>query len=108
MTDEALTPLERADRVDREILDALRNPGRSYWVALAVSALVFLCGMACWGCQMYTGMHVSGKNNPVGWYMYITIFVFWVGIAHSGTLISAILFLFRAKFRGRSIVRPRR
>jgi Ni/Fe-hydrogenase subunit HybB-like protein len=96
---ENLTPLERADRVDRDILDALRNPGRSYWVALAASTLVFLCGLACWGYQIYSGMWASGKNHPVGWYMYITTFVFWVGIAHSGTLISAVLFLFRARFR---------
>ena len=37
--------------------------------------------------------------SPVGWGVYITTFVFWVGIAHSGTLISAILFLFRAPWR---------
>jgi len=37
----------------------------------------------------------------VGWGVYITDFVFWVGIAHSGTLISAVLYLFRAKFRSR-------
>ena len=37
--------------------------------------------------------------NPVGWGIYIVNFVFWVGIAHSGTLITAVLFLFRSKFR---------
>ena len=37
--------------------------------------------------------------HPVMWGVYITTFVFWVGIAHAGTLISAILFLFRAKWR---------
>jgi len=93
------TPLERADRVDADILAALRNPGRSYWAALTISALMFIGGMACWGYQIYSGMWASGKDHPVGWYLYITSFVFWVGIAHSGTLISAILFLFRARFR---------
>jgi molybdopterin-containing oxidoreductase family membrane subunit len=44
-------------------------------------------------------MGVAGITHPVGWGVYITNFVFWVGIAHSGTLISAVLFLFRAKFR---------
>jgi molybdopterin-containing oxidoreductase family membrane subunit len=48
---------------------------------------------------MAKGMGVAGINSPVGWGVYITNFVFWVGIAHSGTLISAVLFLFRARFR---------
>ncbi len=49
--------------------------------------------------MIWRGMGMTGKNNPVGWAMLITNFVFWVGIAHSGTLISAVLFLFRARFR---------
>ncbi len=39
------------------------------------------------------------QSWPVGWGFYITLFVFWVGIAHSGTLISAVLFLFRVRWR---------
>ncbi len=53
----------------------------------------------CWIYQIVTGIGVSGLMSPVGWGVYITTFVFWVGIAHSGTLISAILFLFRAPWR---------
>jgi hypothetical protein len=45
------------------------------------------------------GVGVWGLNNPVGWAFDITNFVFWVGIGHAGTLISAILFLFRQKWR---------
>jgi molybdopterin-containing oxidoreductase family membrane subunit len=61
---------------------------------------VFAAGLlGSWGYQIYKGMGVAGIQNPVGWGVYITNFVFWVGIAHSGTLISAVLFLFRAKFR---------
>jgi molybdopterin-containing oxidoreductase family membrane subunit len=44
-------------------------------------------------------MGVAGISHPAGWGMYIGNFVFWIGIAHSGTLISAILFLLRAKWR---------
>ena len=87
------------DKVERDVLAGMQKPGIAYWLSLLVALTCFGIGMACWGWQIYSGMHVSGKNNPVGWYMYITDFVFWVGIAHSGTLISAILFLFRAKFR---------
>ena len=46
-----------------------------------------------------TGIGVWGMNQPVGWAFDITNFVFWVGIGHAGTLISAILFLFRQKWR---------
>ena len=49
--------------------------------------------------QMTEGIGILGINNPVGWGTYITNFVFWIGIGHAGTLISAILFLFRQKWR---------
>ncbi|MEM6328206.1 MAG: NrfD/PsrC family molybdoenzyme membrane anchor subunit [Bacteroidota bacterium] len=48
---------------------------------------------------VWNGPGVWGLNNPVGWGWAIVNFVFWVGIGHAGTLISAILFLFRQKWR---------
>src|SRR3970282_19575 len=48
---------------------------------------------------VWEGIGVWGLNVPVGWAWDITNFVFWVGIGHAGTLISAILFLFRQKWR---------
>ena len=82
-----------------DVLRTLRPPGVVYFVALAVtgSALVF-GGYAFWQ-QVNLGLGVAGYQHPILWAMYITNFVFWVGIAHSGTLISAVLFLFRAKWR---------
>jgi Ni/Fe-hydrogenase subunit HybB-like protein len=87
------------DTIDRDVLAAMTRPKTLYWVALAVSFLAWMTGMTCWGIQIYNGLGVDGITNPVGWGVFITDFVFWVGIAHSGTLISAVLFLFRAKFR---------
>lgn len=87
------------EKMEQDVLAALKKPGSLYWVLLGFTALLFVVGMTLWGYQIMTGMGVAGLNNPVGWGVYITNFVFWVGIAHSGTLISAILFLFRAKFR---------
>jgi molybdopterin-containing oxidoreductase family membrane subunit len=46
-----------------------------------------------------TGVGVWGNNNPNAWAFPIVNFVFWVGIGHAGTLISAILFLFRQRWR---------
>ena len=85
--------------VERDVLSAMKNPSLLFWGAVAFSGTCFVLGMGLWFYQMVKGMGVSGLNSPVGWGVYITDFVFWVGIAHSGTLISAVLYLFRAKFR---------
>ncbi len=86
-------------QVEQDVLGAMKKPSLVYWIALGVSALAFACGLGLWGYQIFSGMGVAGISHPVGWGVYITNFVFWVGIAHSGTLISAVLFLFRARFR---------
>ncbi|OGL49570.1 MAG: hydrogenase [Candidatus Schekmanbacteria bacterium RBG_13_48_7] len=86
-------------QLEHDVIGAMNKPGPWYWAALAISILCFLSGLSLWGYQMFFGMGVAGITHPVGWGVYITNFVFWVGIAHSGTLISAVLFLFRAKYR---------
>jgi molybdopterin-containing oxidoreductase family membrane subunit len=85
--------------VNREVLRTLSLPRRGYWALVALWLAGVLCGATCWAYQIAVGIGVSGKTHPVMWAMYITNFVFWVGIAHSGTLISAILFLVRARWR---------
>jgi len=86
-------------QVNKDLLKLLDKPGRAYFVLLAVAiSLVGLLGFA-WAGQVILGIGMSGLTNPVGWGAYITTFVFWVGIAHSGTLISAVLYLFRARWR---------
>ncbi|MCA9738761.1 MAG: polysulfide reductase NrfD, partial [Gemmatimonadetes bacterium] len=86
-------------QVNRDILKMMSKPGPGWWALLVVAILGIGLFFGSWGNQMVQGIGVSGLNNPVGWGVYITTFVFWVGIAHSGTLISAILFLFRAPWR---------
>jgi molybdopterin-containing oxidoreductase family membrane subunit len=85
--------------INEELMRTIDAPGRSYYVALALTIVGCVIGVYSWWLQIYYGMGVTGLNNPVGWGLYITNFVFWVGIAHSGTLISAILYLARAKWR---------
>ncbi|MHB1170246.1 MAG: NrfD/PsrC family molybdoenzyme membrane anchor subunit, partial [Longimicrobiales bacterium] len=86
-------------QVNTDLLKLLGKPGRAYFVLLAAAiSLVGLLGFA-WAGQVILGIGMSGLTNPVGWGAYITTFVFWVGIAHSGTLISAVLYLFRARWR---------
>ena len=85
--------------IERDVLAALRRPGWRWFVAVAACAGLAVMLHLLWGGLIFKGIGLTGKNNPVGWAMLITNFVFWVGIAHSGTLISAVLFLFRARFR---------
>jgi molybdopterin-containing oxidoreductase family membrane subunit len=58
-----------------------------------------LIGATTWTYQIHEGLGAAGYHPPVMWGVYIITFVFWVGIGHAGTLISAILYLFRAGFR---------
>ncbi len=76
------------------------NPApKGWWVAFLI-ALTFtgILGLAV-GYLFWRGIGVWGNNSPVGWAWDITNFVWWVGIGHAGTLISAVLFLFRQKWR---------
>jgi Ni/Fe-hydrogenase subunit HybB-like protein len=86
-------------RIDADLVKTMRPAGRAYYVVLAFLTAVVAWGGYAWSVQLRRGMGVAGITWPVGWGVYITLFVFWVGIAHSGTLISAVLFLFRARWR---------
>ncbi len=72
---------------------------RAWWIAFGVSASLMMMMFGMIGYLVTTGVGVWGLNVPVGWGWDITNFVFWVGIGHAGTLISAILFLLRQKWR---------
>ncbi|HSO18570.1 MAG TPA: NrfD/PsrC family molybdoenzyme membrane anchor subunit, partial [Desulfosarcina sp.] len=85
--------------IDDTVLDTLTPPRRSYWLLVALLFAGALMGAGCWIYQILVGIGAGGQNNPVNWGTYLINFVFWVGIAHSGTLISAILHLFRAGWR---------
>jgi molybdopterin-containing oxidoreductase family membrane subunit len=86
-------------RISRDIIRTLETPGPLFFGFYALILAGLGVGVYSWVQQIRLGMGVSGLMNPVGWGVYITDFVFWVGIAHAGTLISAILFLLRAPFR---------
>lgn len=86
-------------QVSRDILRPLERPGVRYYLLLGFVMLVLAWGVYAWTVQLDQGLGVAGYTLSVRWAIYIVNFVFWVGIAHSGTLISAILFLFRARWR---------
>src|ERR1700693_2345150 len=76
-----------------------RRAGPLWWAAFLVSFGFLLLGVAAVTYQTITGIGTWGLNRGVGWAFDITNFVFWIGIGHAGTLISAILFLFRQRWR---------
>ena len=87
--------VESYEQVNRDAMRLLTPPGRGYLALLGMSvALVGLLVFAELHNILY-GLGMIGDN----WAVMITTFVFWVGIGHAGTLISAILYLFRAPWR---------
>lgn len=70
-----------------------------WWGTFAVSSSALLLGVVAVSYQIATGIGTWGLNRTVGWAFDITNFVFWVGIGHAGTLISAVLFLFHQRWR---------
>jgi Ni/Fe-hydrogenase subunit HybB-like protein len=85
--------------LDADILRMLEPPGKIWWSVLMLDLLILAIGGVALRNEIVLGLGVGGWTRPVMWASYITNFVFWVGIAHCGTLVSAILFLFRSHFR---------
>ena len=98
------SPLVANDRSLHWITDNICDISESktplwWWIAiLCTSSLAAVC-FAGLGYLIFTGVGVWGENQPVAWAWDITNFVFWIGIGHAGTLISAILFLTRQRWR---------
>ncbi len=86
-------------KINRDLLSVMEGASLGYWLLVLTSAgfLTLAAGIVVY--QVYKGLGIAGYVHPVFWGAYIVTFVFWVGIAHAGTLISAILYLFRAKWR---------
>ena len=87
--------------VTKEVLRAAEvpKPPIGWFIGLGVASTLASCFGLLIGYLIFTGVGVWGNQNPVMWGFPIVNFVFWVGIGHAGTLISAILFLFRQKWR---------
>ncbi|MCP4200841.1 MAG: polysulfide reductase NrfD, partial [bacterium] len=96
MVDGAKSPAEVTADVCRPLEG---KAGGLWWLAFLIAASVLTLGAASVAYLMATGVGVWGLNRTIGWGFDITNFVFWVGIGHAGTLISAVLFLFRQRWR---------
>lgn len=76
-----------------------KKPSKVWYLLITITSSMLLFGAFCLGMTFYYGVGLWGNNQPVGWAFDIVNFVFWVGIGHAGTLISAILFLLRQRWR---------
>ena len=109
VVDEPENPLRRAPLVEGKnnfasvtnIIASVaeKKTPRGWYLLFGISVALLLNLGAMIGYLVFNGIGVWGNNIPVGWGWPIVNFVFWIGIGHAGTLISAILFLFRQKWR---------
>src|SRR3990167_2875062 len=95
-----ITPQRSYADVSRDVCRPLESfPTGRWYVCLMISLGALLIGVVAGFPLLRDGLGVLGINNVVAWGTFITNFVFWIGIGHAGTLISAILFLFRQRWR---------
>ncbi len=97
-------PLVTGDKSYAEVTEDIARhteefPTGLWWLAFIPSVGLFGVFLATLAVIIATGTGVTGINHPVGWGVFIVNFVFWIGIGHAGTLISAILYLFRQQWR---------
>ncbi|MBI5296032.1 MAG: polysulfide reductase NrfD [Chloroflexi bacterium] len=94
-----LDPLPRG-RMNEMVMESMHDTSWKFWVVfgiLSVIVAVFLFG--AWGYMIANGLGVAGVNRPSYWGIFLVNTVFWIGISHAGTFISAILRVFKAEFR---------
>ncbi|WP_299895832.1 NrfD/PsrC family molybdoenzyme membrane anchor subunit [uncultured Aquimarina sp.] len=97
-------PLVTGDKTYHDVTVDVAAPvegkaNKSWWIVFSIALVAFLWGIGCIIYTISTGIGTWGLNKTVGWAWDITNFVWWVGIGHAGTLISAVLLLFRQKWR---------
>src|SRR5881296_3563662 len=91
--------LEEKNKINDDLLRPVFQTSRWFYVIVLVLGGIIVAGLGSWMYQMSHGLVVAGIKWPVYWAFYITNFVFWIGISHAGTLISAILRLVNATWR---------
>ncbi len=87
------------ERLERTALAPVTKTSRAYYVWVGFLLLVIGWGVYAYSRQAQDGLIVTGMRDRISWGLYITTFVFFIGISHAGTLISAILRVSQARWR---------
>ena len=94
-----LDPLPQ-EEMNRIMLRPMFKASAGWWLVVGIlTAIVAVCFVGVWAYMIRWGMGIAGIRRPVFWGMFIATFVFWIGISHSGTFVSAILRVFNAEYR---------
>jgi Ni/Fe-hydrogenase subunit HybB-like protein len=97
--DRLLLSERKSSEINQAVLEPMFRSGWKFWLLVAFLSALVLWGLYAWGYLIYWGMGTAGINRPVYWGFFIATFVFWVGISHAGTMISAVLRLLKADWR---------
>jgi Ni/Fe-hydrogenase subunit HybB-like protein len=92
-------PEPEVRHINDDLLRPVLHTTRRFYLAVVGFGAVVLAALAAFGYQAWAGIGVWGINRPIFWAFALTNFVFWIGISHAGTLISAILRLANARWR---------
>ena len=94
-----LDPRPRGE-MNAMVMDSMHATGWKFWVIASILAvIVVICLGYYWGLMISEGMVVAGINRPIYWGIFLVNTVFWIGISHAGTFVSALLRVFKAEFR---------
>ncbi len=86
--------------IHRDVVRSIVETGPRYYVALATAlGVTLLCFFFPWFYQLYYGIGAAGVNHPQVWGTYLASFIFWIGLSHSGTLLSCVLHLSNSAWR---------
>jgi len=97
--DRLLLATRKSSEINQAVLEPMFKTGWGFWLLVVILGLIVAWGFYAWGYLIYWGMGTAGINRPVYWGFFIATFVFWVGISHAGTMISAVLRLLKADWR---------
>src|SRR5258706_12710826 len=98
-TSNATSRVPTGQRINSDLLRPLMQTSWRFYLLVAMFGGVVAAALVAWMSQVTRGFGITGIRWPVYWGFYITSFVFWIGISHAGTLISAILRLVNAGWR---------
>src|SRR5512135_898390 len=94
-----LDPKPRGE-MNQMVMESMLTTSWKFWVVFGILSVIVAIGFFyAWGYLIAEGLGVSGVNRPAYWGIFLVNVVFWIGISHAGTFISAILRVFKAEFR---------